>query len=341
LAVLCLLPFAFCLRVAADQGRADSPGRVETLRSVSALPPEICNTFREPLGFQQTESGVYYVFDRRGHSVYSIDPEARGSRRVVEIGGEGGRILEPTAFDLAPDGRFVVADAPNRRERLQIFDFAGNWLTGFTLPGRVEPRISIGGLAIGGVSTLAFIGQRIALNQPETGSLITEYTLGGTPARSVGALRATGHESDRQLHLGLNTGIPLPLADGGYFFVFFAGSPQFRRYDAAGTLVFERLMQGRELDPVIEAMPKRWPRRTVDGAELPLVVPTVRTAAVDRAGRLWVTFLIPYTYVFDADGEKILTVQFRGAGILRPTSVFFTAGGRALVTPGCYEFAVR
>ena len=120
----------------------DRPARVETLRSTGGLPPEICNTFREPLGFQQTESGVYYVFDRRGHAVYSVDPEMRGVRKVVEIGGEGGRILEPTAFDLAPDGRFVVADAPNRRERLQVFDFAGNWRTGFTLPGRVEPRVN-------------------------------------------------------------------------------------------------------------------------------------------------------------------------------------------------------
>jgi hypothetical protein len=337
----CLLPFAFCLPAAADQSRADSPGRVETLRSVNALPPDIFNTFREPLGFQQTDGGVYYVFDRRGHAVYSIDPEARGSRKVVEIGGEGGRILEPTAFDLAADGRFVVADAPNRRERLQVFDFAGHWLTGFTLPGRVETRISVGGLAIGGVSTLAFLGQRIALNQPETGSLVTEYSLSGTPVRSVGTLRATGFESDRQLHLAMNTGIPLPLADGGYFFVFLAGTPQFRRYDANGTLLFERLMQGRELDPVMEGMPKKWPRRTIDGAELPLVVPTVRTAAVDRAGLLWVTFLIPYTYVFDGGGEKTRTVQFRGAGVLQPTSVFFSRSGRVLVTPGCYEFPVR
>ena len=200
---------------------------------------------------------------------------------MVEIGGEGGRVLEPTAFDVAPDGTFVVADAPNGRERLQVFDFAGNWITGFTLPGRAETRISISGLALGGVSTLAFLGRSIALNQPETGSLITEYGLAGTPVRSIGSLRATGHEADRQLHLAMNTGIPLPHPDGGYYFVFYSGAPMFRRYDAKGGLLFERVMQGRELDPVLEQMPKTWPRRTVDGGELPLVVPTVRTAAVD------------------------------------------------------------
>jgi hypothetical protein len=293
------------------------------------------------LAFQQTTSGVYYVFDRRGHSVHSVDPAGTASRTVVTIGGETGRVLEPTAFDLAPDGTFVVADAPGGRERLQIFDFAGNWISGFRLPGRAEPRVSVGGLTLNGVGTLAFLGNGIALNQPETGSLITEYGFAGTPVRSIGRLRATGHEADQQLHLAMNAGIPVPHPDGGYFFVFLAGAPVFQRYDAKGALMFERVIQGRELDSVIKQMPRAWPRRTVDGKELPLVVPTVRAAAVDpTTGSLWVSFLIPFTYVFDTDGEKVRTVQLRAAGIITPTSVFINAKGRLLVTPGCYEFAL-
>jgi len=318
--------------------RPVQPGRVETLRAVGGLRPEICGKFREPQAFQQTASGVYYVFDRRGHSVHSIDPAGTASRTVVTIGGETGRVIEPSAFDLAPDGTFVVSDAPNGRERLQIFDFAGNWISGFTLPGRTEPRVSVGGLTLNGVGTLAFLGHGIALNQPETGSLITEYGFAGTPVRSIGRLRATGHEGDRQLHLALNAGIPVPHPDGGYFFVFLAGAPTFQRYDAQGALMFERVIQGRELDPVIEQMPKAWPQRTIDGKQLPLVVPTVRAAAADPAGSLWVSFLIPFTYVFDTTGEKIRTVQFRAAGVVSPTSLFVNAKGRILVTPGCYEF---
>jgi hypothetical protein len=317
------------------------PGRLETLRAVGGLPPEICNTFREPIGFQQSKAGVYYVFDRRGHAVYSIDPDAKASRKVVEIGGEGGRVIEPSAFDLAPDARFVVADAPNGRERLQVFDHAGTWLTGFMLPGRATARVSINGLALGGVSSLAFLGNGIALNQPETGSLITEYGLAGTPVRSIGALRPTGHEDDRELHLAMNAGIPVPHPAGGYYFVFYAGVPTLRRYGPDGTLLFERVMQGRELDPVLRQTPKRWPRRTVDGKEFPLVLPTVRAAAVDPGGNLWVAFVTPVTYVFDADGEKTRTVQFRAAGIIPPTSLFFAGRNRILVTPGCYEFATR
>ncbi len=179
------------------------------------------------------------------------------------------------------------------------------------------------------------------MNQPETGALITEYGLAGTPRRSVGRLRATGHEADRQLHLAMNAGIPVPHPKGGYYFVFLAGVPVFQRYDAKGALMFERVIQGRELDPIVADMPKTWPRRSVDGKELPVVVPTVRAAAADRSGNLWVSFLIPYTYVFDETGEKVQTLQFRAAGILAPTSLFFDTRGRLLVTPGCYQFAAH
>jgi hypothetical protein len=290
---------------------------------------------------QQAGSGSYFVFDRRDHAVYSVAPGSSTPAKLVDIGGEGGRLLEPTAFDLGPQGTFAVADAPRGQERLQVFDAAGKWIAGFFLPGRAQTRVSISGVAFGGVSTLAFLGNGIALNQPETGALITEYGLSGTPVRSIGVLRPSGHEGDRQLHFAMNTGIPLPHPGGGYYFVFVAGAPVFRRYDAKGGLVFERVIQGRELDPIMDQMPQKWPRRNVDGTELPLVVPTVRTAAVDPDGSLWVSFLTPYTYVYDSGGEKIRTVQFRAAGVIAPSSVSFTRRGNILITPGCYEFPAK
>ena len=62
---------------------------------------------------------------------------------------------------------------------------------------------------------------------------------------------------------------------------------------------------------------------------------------VDPQGRLWISLVQPYTYVHDAHGEKIRTVQFRAASTLSPSSLSFTNDGRVLVTPGCYEFAAR
>ena len=61
----------------------------------------------------------------------------------------------------------------------------------------------------------------------------------------------------------------------------------------------------------------------------------------DPSGNLWVGLTVPYTYVYDPNGEKIRTVQFRGAGILSPTSLFFVSPSVLLVTPGGYEFTVQ
>jgi hypothetical protein len=34
-------------------------------------------------------------------------------------------------------------------------------------------------------------------------------------------------------------------------------------------------------------------------------------------------------------------VQFRAAGVMTPSSLFFNQSGGLLVTPGCHEFTVR
>jgi hypothetical protein len=330
-----------CLSTAALGNQAAvrvSPGNLEVLKAVGSLPPHVVGLFREPIGFKQTAIGDYFVFDRRGHTVYSVDENGGASRKLVQIGAEDGRVIEPSAFDVAANGSFAVADAPNGRERIQLFDATGVRTGGFLLPGRGASRVAIGSLSLNGVGTLTFTGRTLVMSHPESGWLLIEYALDGTPIRSVGQLRSTGHESDRELHVALNAGIPIPDPKGGFYFVFMAGPPAFRKYDAHGVMVYERAIQGREIDPVIAAIPTRWPRRASGGGEMPMVTPTIRTAAVDPAGRLWVSFVLPFTYVYDADGEKIRTVQFRGAGVIAPSSLSFSHRGRLLVTPGCYEF---
>jgi hypothetical protein len=330
-AAVCLLPLALHAQ--------PSPGRVEELRSVDALPPDIVGKFRDPMGFGRVPDGPYYVFDRRGHSVHTVDARDKTFRTLVEIGGEEGRLLDPSAFDLANDGSFAVADAPGGRERVQVFGPAGIRIGGFTRPGRLAGRVAIGSVVLSGVGSLIYTGTSIVLSEPDTGWLLTEFTTVGQPIRSMGRLRATGQEADREVHLALNAGLALPEPSGGYYFVFLAGTPAFRKYGATGELLFERVIQGRELDPVLAAMPQKWPRRTVGDRELPLVPPVIRTAAVDPDGRLWISFVLPYTYVFDSEGEKVRTVQFRAAGIVAPSSLSFAGRHRVLVTPGCYEFA--
>jgi hypothetical protein len=310
----------------------------QVLRSTRAVPPHIAGKFREPTGFQQSASGQYFVFDRRAHVVHGVDAELASSWEIVHIGAEQGRIIDPTAFAVEPGGTFVVADAPNNRERIQIFTPAGFRIGGFLLPGRLKARVIIGNAVLNGIGSLQYTGTSILLSQPETGALVTEYTLNGGANRTFGHLRRTGHEDDPEVHLALNSGIPLVDPLGGFFFVFQTGEPVFQKYDAAGQLVYERRIQGREIDQFLATLPTKWPTRTTSEGELPLVSPTVRTAAVDRTGKLWVAFVVPYTYVFDRDGDKVRAVQFRATGIFAPNSLFFGTNGRVLVTPGLYEF---
>jgi hypothetical protein len=299
--------------------------QVDVLRSVGGLPAHVAGLFDEAAAFEQAASGYYFVFDRRGHAVYMVDQEE-------------GRIIQPAGFALAANGSFVVADVPRGQERIQIFGPAALRTGGFFIAGRAVPQLILGNAAVTGISSLQYSGTSVFLSEPARDGLITEYSVAGIPQRTIGRLRETGYEHERDLHLAMNAGLPLVDPTGGFYFVFLAGKPMFRKFDAAGRLLFERHIEGREIDDVLAAQPTRWPTRRVEDREVPFVQPLVRAAAVDAQGQLWISLTVPYTYVYDADGDKARTVQFSAAGIISPTSLFFTRSGRILVTPGCYEF---
>ena len=325
-----LLPF---------EARADQP-RVETLQSVAALPAHIATAFQQLTSCQQTAAGDYFIFDRRSHAVFVAPAGLDSARKLIEIGAEPGRVLDPSAFDLAPDDTFVVADAPQSQPRVQIFLPSGSTVSGFRLPGREKPRITAGNLVLSGIAGIEYTGRSILLSQPELGALIAEYATDGRPLRTFGNLRRTGHEGDAGLHLALNAGLVVANPAGGFFFVFLGGVPQFRKYDAAGRLIFERHVQGSELDGFVQSLPTTWARRKLDDGDVPIVLPSVHTAAADAAGNLWVATAAGVTYVYDPAGEKIRAVQFRAAGPLSPMAMSFTPKGRLLIAPGCFAFDV-
>jgi hypothetical protein len=312
---------------------------VEVIRSIGGLPPHIVGLFEEPLGFQQIPGGPYYVFDRRGHTVYSIDPGRTSAVKLIEIGQELGRIIQPRGFDTSATGSFVVADSPREVDRVQIFGADGMRTGGFTLPSRqTSAELTFESIIINGVASIQYSGANLLISHPESGALITEYSPAGYAIRSIGRLRDTGFEQDRDLHLALNVGLPVVDPAGGFYYVFLGGRPLFHKYDRNGAFVFERHIEGAELDPYLASLPTLWATRRSADRELPLVPPAIRAAAADSRGQLWISLAQPYTYVYDAKGDKVRTVQFNAAGTISPTSLFFTRDGRLLVTPGCYEF---
>ena len=315
------------------------PAEVEERVSIGGLPAHVAGAFDEITACHVSPAGDYLIFDRRAHAVYTFAPGADAPRKIVQIGAETGRIILPTSFDSAPDGTFVVADSPRDHRRIQVFVRSGDPLMGFTMAGHPLPQITVGDLVLSGLGSLKYTGRTLLISQPETGALVTEYQLDGTTLRSFGRLRPTGQEKDPVVHEALNAGLALPDPRGGYYYVFLSGVPMFRKYDAAGALVYERHIEGAEVDQLLREMPAVWPRRQAGGGEIPIVAAMIRTAGVDPDGNLWVSLIAPYTYVYDASGDKRRTLQFRAAGIVAPTSFFFTKDRRVLVTPGCYAFA--
>ena len=312
---------------------------VEEIRSIGGLAAHVASTFEEIAACQVSAGGDYLIFDRRAHAVYTVPRGAQAAKRIVQIGSERGRIIRPTALDSAADGSFVVADAPGNQQRLQFFFPTGAELGGFTLPGRGVPQITLGDLVLSGLGALEYTGETVLISQPENGTLVSEYLLSGTILRMFGELRMTGQEKDPAVHRALNVGVTLLNPKGGYYFVFLSGVPMFRKYAADGTLVFERHIEGLEMDPYVGRMPTTWPRRRAGNAELPIVPAMVRIAGVDKDGNLWIALVAPYTYVYDSAGDKRRTLQFRAAGIVSPTSLFFTRDRRVVITPGCYAFS--
>lgn len=337
LCALCLLLTTYHLPLTTSDARLEP----ETLKPVGSLPAHVTGRFEEPIGFEQAPGGDYFVFDRRSHTVWAYTPGAEAPRKIVQIGAEPGRVIQPAAFDFASDNTFVVADAPFGRERIQVFTAGGTTLSAFSLPGRVLPRLTLDSFVLNGVGSLEYTGSSILISQPDAGALVTEYAVDGRVKRTFGELRRTGHEADAEVHAALNVGVALPLPDGGYYFVFLAGVPMFRKYDAAGALVFERHVEGVEIDPIVRDLPTMWRARRPNAGEAAVVTPTVRTAAVDPSGQLWISLRVPYTYVYDTRGDKRRVVQFRAAGVLSPASLSFSKDDRVLVTPGCYAFSAR
>jgi hypothetical protein len=326
---------------ASPVGFISGAAAMETLKPVAALPAHIAGQFEHLSACRQAADGSYFVFDRRAHSVYTASRSLDKAQKLIEIGTEPGRLIDPTAFDLARDDTFVVADAPHGRPRIQIFTTSGSSIGSFYIQGRAVARVTFRNTVLDGIGAIEYTGRSLFISQPELNALIAEYSADGRNLRTFGTLRRTGHENDRDVHLALNSGLAIANPRGGFYFVFLAGVPQFRKYDAEGKLLFERHIEGVELDDFIRELPTTWKRGRVGDGEIPLVMPSVYAAAADPAGNLWISLAVGFTYVYDASGEKRRTIQFRAAGPVAPTGMSFTPAGRLLISPGCFEFDGR
>lgn len=313
---------------------------VEILNSVAAVSPRVAASFREPAAFVETRDGRYLVFDRRAQAVFSLDAALANPKKLTTVGPSDGELLQPFAFALTGQRTFFVIDVPGPYERVQTFHDTGTPLTVFSKwPERgAAPRLTVGATVFNGFSPVTASQAGLLTQVPGNAALFCELDATGRILRQVGQWRPTGFEQDPLLHRALNAGLALEAPDGSLWFVFTGGLPIVRKYSAAGDFLFERHLEGPELDAVIQSLPTRWPTRVIGSREIPVVAPTVRTAAFAPDGQLWVSLVTPFTYVIDTDGNKTRTVQFRGVNPVAADHIAFGTDGRILVAPELYVF---
>ena len=336
---------SFCgLAVAtAAAALASTPARpdVQILQPVAFLPSHLASTLRDPIACLETPSGEQLILDRRGHALFAVNTARTSLRRVLSFGEEAGGIAESNALAGGPNGTFAIADAPKGFDRVQWFSAEGKLLGFLDLSDKlVQPKIP-GPTLSQTAGVMQFTGDRFFFALPGRGSLVSEVDLKGRTTRQIGRTRPTGQEQDPELHTALNTGFPLIDSSGNLYYVFQAGMPMFRKYDAAGKLVFERHIEGVEIDRAIEELPAVWPVRSPGDGTHPVVPALVRAAGIDRRGQLWISLSEPFTYIYDARGDKIRTVQFNAGTTVSPVSLSFTSTDHVLIAPGCYEYDAR
>ena len=243
--------------------------------SIAALPVEVVGEFREPLGYQRARLGR-----RSSSSTAAATPSTASTRPARPAASSSpsaarpGRVIEPTAFDAAPDGtlrRRRRAQRPRARAVLLARRPAAGRL--LRCPGRATPRVDAR-QPVAQRHRHAAVHRPLGAHQPAGNRRADDrYGLAGTPVRTIGRLRADRARGRPRAASGAERRHPAGRPGGGFWFVFLAGTPAFSRFDANGALLFHRAMQGREIDPIVAAIPAAWPRRAVDGTEIPLVSP--------------------------------------------------------------------
>ena len=313
-----------------------SSARPAGCRPTSPAPSASRSDFSRPTAASTSSS----IGARMRSSPSPATPRRRSSRSGPSPAGCS---IRPPSISIRPT---AASSSPTRRcgdRASRLFTADGRRLAGFTLAEREKPRLLLDNdraerHRLDSVHGRPHPHQSAGDRQRWCPS----WSCTAHPMRTFGQLRPTGQKADENVHLALNAGLPLADPTGGYYFVFSAGDPDVpevrREGHAPVRAPHRRPGSGRlpadDADAMADAA-DRGRRRAAGGApggqdrrRGP------RGAAVDRAD------VARSPTSTTAAGDKVRTVQFRGASLLSPNSLFFTKDGRVLVTPGCYEFRI-
>lgn len=219
------------------------PPAAKARKSSPGEKPAYIRTFQD-LGLDvydvDSHNGLYYISERRRHSVIVLNERFEIQREIGGIGSAPGRLFRPGAIDVSEDGIIYVQDGGN--ERIQSFSLDGTHRAAFGTEQYM-------GFAAG-------IEGEIYLGQPEKGALISVYSREGKLLRSFGKLKLYsdlhGEEfKDQNEKFSSNTNrVRLSVDKDRNILVSFMLIPLIQKYTRNGQLIFEHRLEGPEIETV-------------------------------------------------------------------------------------------
>jgi hypothetical protein len=273
-----------------------------------------------------THGGKYFVTDFKSNSVLIINEKMEVGGGIGRIGSGPGRLFRPGGIDVASDGTIFVEDGGN--QRVEQFNENGNYVGEF-------PTTNHEGFAVGKQ-------KEVYLGQPEEGHLITVYSATGKKLRSFGQLKKfsqeygpTFAEQDDQYAVAVNR-VRLSVDGHGDLYVSFMLLPLLQKYSPDGKLLFERRIEGTEIDELKEAIRRsKYLSTGRDGVDARIIA---LDPVIDQAGEhIFVPLIDGSVYVADMSGRRLCLlhpqVQLKSGQTFYPFIAGLGARGELLVTP--------
>ncbi|MBA3242225.1 MAG: hypothetical protein H0T60_13430 [Acidobacteria bacterium] len=265
---------------------------------------------------------LYVVSDRTRSSVLVINERSEIVREIGGIGSAPGRLFRPGYLDVASEGAIYVQDGGN--ERIQSFDIEGRYLGGFA-----TTRFT--GFAAGA-------GGEVFLGQPEKGNLVSVYSREGKALRSFGSLKKLSEVygpdfalDDEKWRNAINR-VKLSIEPDGGVLVSFMLAPFIQKYTREGELVFERRLEGPEVERLAEAVvsPGGGGNLTVTTDGFPEHVMSLEAVSLP-GGEINVILTDGSVYVADAEGNRVRVVRPRAEGRFTPEMIGRSPAGETVV----------
>ena len=264
-----------------------------------------------------SHNDLYYVSERRRHSVIVLNERFEIQREIGGIGSAPGRLFRPGAIDVSDDGIIYVQDGGN--ERIQSFGIDGTHLGAFATEQYM-------GFAAGTEG-------EIYLGQPEKGALISVYSREGKLLCSFGKLKlysdSQGEEfKDQNEKFSSSTNrVRLAVDNDGNILVSFMLIPLIQKYTRNGQLIFEQRLEGPEIDALTRSSGGRL-TMSMDG----FAEEVIALEAVPRPnGEIGVVLTDRSIYVADQSGKRLRVLHPHVETNFTPEMTGVTPAGELMV----------